>query len=204
MNSIIFKTLEEAISDVGYWRWWITDDDLIQLEFGGVQLLNSNSLDEKSKSATIGLRFSGNSFLTFFDNDEETDWHIKLQEDKIKPFTIHRDFFGFNNSELVKAIEREYANKIIIKEQSKMNKAKNIFAFKAESVAVIIGGKDFGVFDHDGEIDEDTIQERNRLWWIYWKDYWSKRETKESYDQDYACEVTIPAGKIKHRGAPND
>ncbi len=192
MEKESLKILAKAISDVGCWCWWVTDINLVQLEFRGVQLLNNNSLDKNSKSAHIALRFSENDFLIFFDKNEENDWHIKLQKDEIEPFPIHYDFFEFNNNEMINEIERAYTNKIVIKENKKMDGIKNVLVFKAGSVAVVIGGDIFGVYDRDGEITEKNLLERNKLWWIFWKDYWEERETNEAYNKDYACEVTIP------------
>ena len=195
MKKDTFDILSDAISDVGYWRWWIAEDDRIQLEFGGVQLLNNDTLDKDSTSAIIALRFSENVLLKFYDNEEENEWYIKLQEDKIEPFPVDYDFFEFNNLDSINGIEEEYKNQIVIKESNRISELKNILAFKAGNVAVIAGGDNFCVVDANGEMDEETIGERSRLWGIFWRDYWKKRDTDESYNKDYACEVTIPVNE---------
>ena len=192
MEKDTFDILSDAISDVGYWRWWIAEDDRIQLEFGGVQLLNSDTLDKNSTSAIIALRFSENVLLKFYDNEAENQWHIQLQEDKIEPFTVDYDFFRFNNPDSINEIEKEYKNQIVIKESEGISELKNVLAFKAGDVAVITGGNDFCVVDANGKIDEETIWERSRLWGIFWRDYWKKRDTDDPYNKDYACEATIP------------
>lgn len=85
---------------------------------------------------------------------QECQWHIKLQEDEIEPFTVDYDFFRFNHLDSVNDIEKEFTNQIVI--------------------------------------DEEKINERHKLWWIFWRDYWKKRNSDEPYNRDYACEVTIP------------
>lgn len=195
MQKETFDILSSAISDVGYWRWWIVDDDLVQLEFGGVQLLNNDTLNKSSKSAIIALRFFENTLLKFYNNEEENNWHIKLQENKIEPFTVDCDFFYFNNYDSINIIDKGYKNKIIIKDVNKLCESKNILTFKAGNVAVIAGGDNFCVVDGNGNIGEEEILQRNKMWWIYWKDYWEKKDTGEAYNEDYVCEVTIPIKK---------
>ena len=39
MNLEAKNTLQTAISDAGYWRWWNQIEDNCQIEFGGVLLL---------------------------------------------------------------------------------------------------------------------------------------------------------------------
>jgi hypothetical protein len=191
MKRETLNIIANAISDVGYWRWWITKNDTCQIEFGGVRLLNNDTINRESKSAVIALQYSKNSFLIFFDKFEEIEWHKKLQNDEIEPFTVDDDSFIFNDYNSINEIEKEYQKKIIIK-ADKMGHIKNSLLFKAGNVAVAIGGDDFKMVDGNGIITEEKIIERNKLWWLFWKDYWKKRETKKAYSKDYVCEVTIP------------
>jgi hypothetical protein len=192
MKKETFDIITTAISDVGYWRWWIVEDDLCQIEFGGVQLLNNDTINKESRSAVIALQFKNNSFLIFYDNLGESDWHKKLQNDNIDPFTVDYDYFIFNDINSINEIEKEYKNKKIIKNIKNLEKIKNVLIFKAGNVAVTIGGDDFIVVGNDETITEEKIIERNKLWWLFWKDYHKKRETSEAYNKDYVCEVTIP------------
>jgi hypothetical protein len=192
MNKETLDILSTAISDVGYWRWWIVEDDICQIEFGGVQLLNGDSITKESISAVIALRYSNNSFLIFFDNLEENDWYNNLQKDKIEPFTVDYDCFIFNDFNIINEIETGYKNKQIIKEIKDIEQIKNVLLFKAGDVAVVIGGDNFEVVGDGGEINEEKILKRSELWWVYWKDYHKKRETLEAYNKDYVCEVTLP------------
>jgi len=184
-----------AISDVGYWRWWVIEDGISQVEFGGVQLLNEDSITKESKSAIVALQYCNNSFLIFYDNLEENDWYNKLQNDLVEPFTVDYDYFVFNDFNSINEIENEYKNKHIIREIKNTNQIENILAFKAGNVAVVIGGDDFKVVDEGGTIPEEKIIERNRLWWLFLNDYHKKRGTSKAYNKDYVCEVTIPIKK---------
>ena len=56
----------------------------------------------------------------------------------------------------------------------------------------MVGGDQLEVLTHSGKLSEDDINEGAKRWGIYWRDYWDKRGTKEAYEKDYACEVTIP------------
>ena len=192
MKKDTLDILAASISDVGYWRWWIIKDDICQIEFGGVQLLNKDSISKESKSAVIALQYSNNSFLIFYDKVEDNDWYNKLQNDMIEPFTIDYDYFIFNDFNCINEIEGEYKNKQIIREIKNIEQIKNVLIFKAGDVAVVIGGDNFKVVGDGGTITEKKIIDRNRLWWLFWKEYHKKRDTSEAYDKDYVCEVTIP------------
>ena len=192
MEKETLDIIAKAISDVGYLRWWIIGNDFCQIEFGGVQLLNNDSINKDSKSAIVALQYTSNSFLIFYDKIEETDWYIKLQNNKIEPFTLDCDYFIFNNYNSINEIENEYGNKQIVKRINNMEHIKNMLVFKAGNVAVVIGGDDLKVVDENGIIEEEKIIEKNKLWWLYWKDYWKKRKSRKAYIKDYACEVTIP------------
>jgi len=192
MEKATIDILATAISDVGYWRWWVVENDTCQLEFGGVQLLNGDLLCKESKSAVIALQYRKNDFLVFYDKLSDTDWYKKLQNDKINPFVVDYDFFIFNDFGAKNEIENEYKNKHTIKEINNIGQIKNVLIFKAGQVAVIIGGDEFRVIDQEDIVSEEKIVERNKLWWSFWKDYWQKRETTEAYNKDYVCEVTIP------------
>ena len=193
MKKETFQSLESAISDVGYWRWWITDDDVCQLEFGGVQMLDSGEITPDSKSAVIALRFSVNSFLIFYDDgQEEKDWYTKLHNDEIEPFTLDYDFCFFNQPDRITELNDSYKNKYIIKEPVQGSEENIILAFKAGNIAVTAGGSGFHTIDGNGIIPEEEIEKRRGLWWEYWKDYWKKRDTAGAYKKDYVCEVTIP------------
>jgi hypothetical protein len=192
MKKETLDLLANAISDVGHWRYWGVENDICQIEFGATQLLDGDSINENSKSAVIALRYYENAFLIFYDNEEEENWHNKLRSDEIAPFNIDYDFFVFNEIRKFEEIESAYKNKIIIKKAENLERINNILIFKAENVAVAIGGNRFAAVDYNGEIDENKIIERNKLWWAYWKDYYKKRETKRAYKKDFVCEVTIP------------
>lgn len=50
-------TLEQAISDVGYWRWWADAlPDVFQVEFGGVQLHFPPASPEEPPNDVVALR----------------------------------------------------------------------------------------------------------------------------------------------------
>src|SRR5262245_28581037 len=105
--------LSEAISDVGYWRWWSAQfPEFIQLEFGGTQLWNPPEQEGKPPSGLIALRFTNPvsvSFLTHRDapSDFPQNWAELLGNDTLEPITITYDSFGFNNPSLIEKLSRE-------------------------------------------------------------------------------------------------
>ncbi|MDR0674541.1 MAG: hypothetical protein LBF93_13025 [Zoogloeaceae bacterium] len=195
MKASTLELLADAISDVGHWVWYDIDEeaDVCQLEFSAAQLLNQDTIDEKARSATLALRFTGNSFLSFHDHGEENDWHLRLKNDEIT-LAIEHERLVFNRKKAIREIEAEFSRRIAIKERGE-GEGKKTLAFYADAVAVVIGGDRFSVHDFDGEITEEQILKRSGLWWEYWQDYYKKRGKKNAYPKDYACDVTIPLRK---------
>ena len=193
----ILDILSDAISDVGVWQWWFTQDDSIQLEFGAVQLYDDTKGEKEPHSNTIALRFSNNAFAMFLDNyDEKTNWYTQLANDEIEPLELDGYMFEFNNAKYVNEVFGKYKNKTTIKDikDEAIVSAKYILAAEAEreKVAFVVGGDQLEVLTHSAKLSEDDIYEGAKRWGIYWRDYWDKRGTDEAYEKDYACEVTIP------------
>lgn len=189
--------LSDAISDVGCWTWWLTNTNLVQLEFAAVQLYDDTKKEKEAHSSTIALCFSDNTFFTVLDDytdDTNKDWYKKLQDDEIDFFEVDGYEFEFNNKEYVKQVMDEYKNKTVIKgDFDESIYSRNYFvAAKCGDVAFIAGGDDLDIVTHHGGLTEEQIKQANRKWWEYWKDYWRVRNTKEAYEKDFACEVCIP------------
>jgi len=192
MQEKSLSILENAIADVGYWRWWVTKNDTCQIEFGGVQLYACKQPEKESQSSVVALSFSGGSQLTFFADDSmEANWYQKLQEDKIKPFPIDSENFRFNDASLLVTIQKQFKHQICIKNKDVHTNTISL-AFKAGPVAIHIAADTMQVFSHPGDINDGNILDLHSQWWDYWKKYWAVRDTKDAYKQDYACEVTLP------------
>ncbi len=187
--------LADAISDIGAWQWWYLDDDMLQLEFGGVQLYDDSKAEKAPHSSTAAVRFYGNIFGIFLDELEDADWDIKLHNDEIQPFPLDGFALAFNDPAHAKELMKEYPHRKPLKprfEESLFAGAKYLISASCGEVAFIAGGDDMRVVTHNGEFTEENIEEASRRWGEYWKDYWLKRGTKEAYERDWACEATIP------------
>lgn len=189
--------LSDAISDIGVWQWWHKQDDMIQMEFGCVQLYDEFKEEKQAHSSTIALRFNNNSFAMFLDNFEKEDekkWFDKLYDDEINPFDLEGFEFKFNDGKYVNEIFEAYKNKHTIKEliDEDIVSCKYILAAKCYDVAFVVGGNKLEILTHQGILSEDDIKKANEKWWKYWEDYWHLRNTKDAYEKDPACELTIP------------
>lgn len=199
-KTISKKTLDvlsDAISDIGVWQWWHKETDMIQMEFGLVQIYDYTKQEKQAHSSTIALRFEDNCFAMFLDNfnqDEEKKWFDKLYDDEIQPFDIDTYEFGFNDAKYVNEVFEYYKNKHTIKElvDEQIVSCKYILAGKCNDVGFVVGGNKLEVLTHHGTLSEENIIDGNKKWWEYWSDYWKLRKTKEAYEKDAACEFTIP------------
>ena len=195
LDNDTLNVLVDAISDVGSWRWWYTDDEIVQLEFQDVQLYDYSTKEKETHSSIIALSFKGNSFALFLDNlDDNKDWYTRLQLDDIEPFSLDCYEFRFNDAQYVNEIINSYKNKTTIKDiiDETIVTAKYILAGKCGELAFIVGGNILEVLNHQGKMNKEDILKANQDWWKYWEDYWKLRKTKDAYDKDFACEVTIP------------
>lgn len=198
MKKEVLDVLTTAISDVGYWRWWTTEEDAISLEFGGVLLYDETKVDKEAKSSTIALMFYDNSFLLCLDNyedEEDSKWYNDLHEDLIEPFTLDPEGLRFQDSAFAKQLLSGYkhVNELVNHSVADaIDSAKCLVACRIDDVAFIAGGDKMYVVGNAGDLEEEDILKASEKWWEYWRDYWKKMDTPEAYEKDYACEVTIP------------
>ena len=200
MNTNTLKILAEAISDMGSWQWWDIEDDYFQLEFCDVLLYDETRPEKAPHTSAIALRFIGNSFAVFLDNLENEQgkkkWFEQFHDDEIQHLPIETYEFCFDDIEYAREVLRSYRNIIPMKnytDPSSFKSAKHILAAKCNDVGFIVGGDLIQVVGHKGTYTEEEIDSAVKRWWDYWRDYWRLRGTKDAYEKDYACEVTIPA-----------
>jgi hypothetical protein len=197
MNDESKEILSKAISDVGYWQWWDEVEGDVMVEFGGVLLYDESKKGKKPRSSTLALCYYNNAFLIYLDNDTIPKWYDLLHEDAIDPPTLDPDGFIFDDKayaiELLGRFKKRHGPFSSEAEaRETIENAKNILAATCGDYGFIIGGDITTVYNRNGEYSDTDIKRLSKKWWEYWKDYWNKRGTKDAYDSDYACEVTIP------------
>lgn len=196
------ELLADAISDVGYWTWWVSDfPKIFQIEFSGTQLYLAKDNLSKLPSSQIALRFinpKSVSFLTKGENysNDDVNWFNDLYNDKLEKPTCSYEYFSFTNSTLIsqiiedaKVINTLYGYCPIDKRFLTEN---FYFAFWAGDFGLAISAENLELYSVKGKIDFEQIPKINADWWEYWQTYWQLRETENALPTDYACEVTIP------------
>lgn len=230
MKKSNLKLLEGAVSEAGHWVWYGLTPEACQLEFSDVQLYMPTIKTQEPHSSNIALRFSGNTFLSFYDlgnleeitlenkfdkeQSKDTSWYELLANDELKPFKISTDEFSFGDYELIKNIVENYKREIRVLYTPEYKDAKapisqiveldHVLSFRAsfysdektknykKSVAVVVGGNHLDIFDAHGQVEENKIKDKSNRWWVYWHDYWKKKQTPEEYKKDIACETFPP------------
>ncbi|RSK48368.1 hypothetical protein [Hymenobacter rigui] len=175
--------------------------DLVQLEFRGAQLLFSNPTIEKAPSTMVALQFRNPTSVSFLSDknmpvEEVNLWPQKLQRDETDGFTCSYGFFTFIDDVLIQEIVRELSTvQTVFGEKPfspDFNKSPVRMCFRAGGVGMLIGAESLRILSHEGEVLLSEVEEKNRQWWSYWKQYWQVKDTADAYPVDYACEVTIP------------
>ncbi len=197
MNKESKVILSKAVSDCGFWQWWDKVEGDYMVEFGGVLLYDDSKKGKEKRSSAIAIGFFENAFLIYLDNDIIPDWYKLLHEDAIDPFTLDPDGFIFDDADYAISLLDKFSKRhgpFHSAEEAKntINNAKELLAGTCGDVGFIIGGDVCKIFGSKDDYTDEEIKAASKKWWDYWKDYWNKRKTKEAYDEDYACEVTIP------------
>lgn len=193
------STLESAISDVGYWRWWAEAlPEVFQVEFGGVQLYFPPLVAGRPPNSVVALRFHEPSvvaFLTAEDaRDLPVDWRTALHADKLKPFSVDHERFTVSSEDTLRDVlvgcRVEFAHGSEIGAPSDAGSV--LLAFRAQQVGLIVRAKRMAVVGQPGVLEPAQIVSASEAWWEYWREYWRRRDSDSPLPKDYACEVTIP------------
>ena len=206
MNINTLNILADAVSDIGSWQWWDMVKDVFQLEFSDVLLFDETTPEKAPHTSVIALRFIGNSFAVFLDNIEderEKTWYELFHEDEIEYLPLESDEFIFDDIEYARKVLHSYRNIIPIKNYTNPDSfasTKHILAAKCEDVGFIVGGDLIQVVGRKGKYTEEEIELAVKRWWDYWRDYWHLRKTEDAYEEDWACEVTIPVDTNNPKG----
>ena len=199
MHKKALDILADSISDAGAWQWWHLENDMLQLEFCGVQLYDESKPEQDAHTMdVIAIRFFSNVFAVFLDDldeDAENPWYERFYDDEIPAFECDGYELEFDNPEYAKEVYDGYRNKIPITPFDTINTLKganHLIAVKCGDTGVVAGGDRIEVVNKNGSISEDKIEPLSRKWWEYWKKYWQLRGTREALKKDPTCEVTIP------------
>lgn len=199
MEAKTLEILADAISDIGSWQWWDEADDIFQLEFSDVLLLDETKLEGATRASVVALRFSGNAFAVFLDNLEEKsekEWYRRFYDDEIREFEITvDDVLRFDDVDLAESVLDRFKNKTPMKrfdDRRVLGSTEHILAGTCGDVGFVVGGDDLAVIGGKGKFSESEIEDAAERWWDYWRSYWQLRGTPDALAKDWICEVTIP------------
>ncbi len=193
------EILSAAISDVGYWKWWVAKlPQAFQIEFGGVLLWSPPQEEGHPPGGIFALRFKEPVSVSFLDfsTDLPADWIQQFHDDKLEPFTVEYGSFGFNQETLIsdllkKAVKVTQFHGVEINSQEWV-KAKLKLGFAAHEVGLIVAGDSVDLYTSRGSVSLDEVKEMSKKWWVYWQEYRRLRGTERALPYDYACEVIHP------------
>lgn len=196
MNINTLNMLADAISEVGSWHWWVIKDDMVQVQFCDI-LLYDEARSEKEPHTTdvLAVRFYGHAFAVFLDNLNENNWHERLCEDDSVIYPVDTYDMAFDDIKEAERLLDDYKHKTAIKDFSgseTLLTAKHLLYARCGDVGFIVGGDEIKVVGNKGLYSEEEIKTASEKWWDYWRAYWKLRGTKDAYQEDYACEITIP------------
>ena len=188
-------TLCKAITEVGYWQWWDEVEGDYMVEFGGVLLYDRFKTGKQSRTSTVALCFYDNAFLIFLDNKKSSsEYYVALHEDSMAPIRMDPDTMVFDDPQYASNLLTQFKHR-----HSKFNNkdaavfaithAKVLIAATCQEYGFIIGGNICEIQGRHGVFSDSDILNLSAEWWNYRESYWEKRETKDAYEYDYACEL---------------
>lgn len=200
LNHLI--TLEDAITDVGYWRWWIADlPSAFQLEFGGTQLWNPPAAKGEPPSGVIALRFDLPTLAVFLTARARKaaaplDWPTALQQETIDCLGLAPGDLTLTSTErfadLVRDMEVQQCLTGSFPPSPTQLQSSAFLALRSGDLGVAVIAAGMSVRNRSGTLSPDRILEANRRWWEYWREYWQRKDGPDPMPVDYGCEVTIP------------
>ena len=201
----ILEMLADAISDVGVWAWWDTDEDegTVQVEFAGVQMWNPPREAGQPPSGTVALRFGevqSAAFLTL-DDQVDPDWPRLLHEDKLDGFPLPHESLTFTDAVMIEQLASSAHAVEVLRgvppEAAAWQSAPWKMGFGAGRVGFVVAARSMELVSFEGSFGLEEVEGKIGKWWEYWEEYWRLIDTPDALPSDYACEVTIP-------GAPDE
>ncbi len=197
-----FSILESAIADTADWRVWSpTTRDLIQIELGGVQLWTPPLGGLGAPSSLIALDFEHPRALGFLvrenpPEDLPDDWADLLSRDELTDNMLPLDTVTMTSKEKLAAmldeahrVEWRLGNR---EQLSTLADTDSFLALWAGPLGIVVAAEQVKIRDLGGEIDWEDLEELNKRWWNYWRDYWKRRAGDAPMPRDPLCEMVVP------------
>ncbi|RZM30355.1 MAG: hypothetical protein EOO88_01315 [Pedobacter sp.] len=193
------EILADAISDVGYWTWWVEQlPEMFQAEFGGIQLYFPSESIEEAPASRVALCFDNPVSVSFISKikDDNFHWVTLLQEDQIEPPNCSHGEFSFGNTSLAKSLIDEIVEfKTIYGTDPRSVDFLEFpisLVFWCRNIGLAVAGKEVRLLNHSGDIALGEVSDLHESWWQYWRRYWDALDTQHPFPKDYVCNVTIP------------
>jgi hypothetical protein len=198
MKTDPLEILEDALSDVGVWRWWDSAfPDAFQVEFGGAQLLTAPAEPGHPPSGVVAIKFDTPSLVAFLTrrgaSGMAVDWPRALREDRLKPVALTPDGFSLRSIAGFDAAKISSDVQVLIGDPAVADGhgSARLF-FMTGDVGLIVIARTMTVITARGQLQLAEVAEAYDRWWKYWREYWARRGKAEALPTDCACEVTIP------------
>ena len=193
--------LEEALSDIGRWIWWIADKDMFHIEFAGTQLYIPPVEKGMPPTSILGLQFEGLKCVARISRDtlilkENVEWFDNLQKDLSKPFPLAPGSLTLSNPQQVDKYINE-AQQITffkggLKDIHELNASQTFIGYLAGTAGMVIIAEKMKLTTHHGNINIKNVVGLNEKWWNYWKEYWKQKHSENPKPFDYNCEIIVP------------
>lgn len=192
--------LAYAISDTGYWSVWTEQlPDLFQIESGGIQLYFPPTSPNQPPQTQIAIQFKNPTSINFISRNTATDnfeWVQLLREHKVQPPKCIYEQFSFGNWDWTKLLLKQVINYKTLYgyklTKIRLSKEPISLVFWCGDIGLSVTAKELKLLNHTGDIALSEIQNINKEWWDYWRNYWDKRNSDNPLPNDPACEMTVP------------
>lgn len=126
------------------------------------------------------------------------DWFDRLHRDEGEPFNVERHRFTLtSHHQALEFFDAAATTHALVgsAEAARERTTGAVLAYWAQGAGFVGMGDAMEVFNFQGQLSPEDIEKAHEKWWEYWKEYWRRIDGPDPLPEDYACEVTIPAGE---------
>ncbi len=201
IDPLIIEALESGVAhEDGATVWWTEDPETGKffLEFSNTRIWNPPIEKDSVPNTQIQLIFSDVLRVVFGREDTssyETDWPQQVHDDALKVHIIPGQIFLNNLQATQQHINRIKHHDLIrgnpINSPEFLNAA-YIFSVEIDSAIIVISANSLKLRNWEEEIPLENLGEKVEKWWLYYKEYWIRRDTNNPMAYDSVCETMIP------------
>ncbi len=146
------------------------------------KFMNHRTTPRSPPSSLVALRFRRPSRIAFLrDGGDQSslqeDWYLQLNNDRLEPLNVSQEEFALGNDGLfAELVGKSREEEVHFVGESGGSDVKLAFLASGGG-GLSVEAAEVGIFLMTGEIDLEKFEKLHGDWWVYWKEYWRRKDT---------------------------